>query len=156
MTRPEVQRDTCYLCGDPHEELFERHHIVPTRFDGSDDAKNIVDVCPTCHRKLERLYGHRFYEQLREHFREELTADDLVETNRQRSSEQEWAPLMGRELEYSVKRVIIDLEGNNENGAPVDQVMSEHSGSTGEIERAISKLCTRGEIYEHEGHYITT
>lgn len=156
MTRPEVDRDTCYLCGGSHEGLLQQHHIVPRRFGGSDDTKNLVELCPTCHRKLERLYDHRFYEQLREHFRKELKADDLVETNEQSSSEQESVHISGRELKDSIKSLIVELEGNNEKGAPIDRVMSEHPKPTEDIQKAISELRTRGEIYEYEDNYRTT
>jgi len=57
----EVDVEGCYFCT---EERLEKHHIVPRRFDGSDDAQNIVSVCPTCHSKLERLYNKRFYDAL--------------------------------------------------------------------------------------------
>lgn len=53
---------TCHFCGTP--EPLDEHHIVPRRFGGSDDRENIVTVCPTCHRKLERLYDRRFYTEL--------------------------------------------------------------------------------------------
>jgi len=52
----------CYFCGEEHR--VETHHIVPKRFDGSDEEENLVDVCPTCHSKLENLYDKRFYDEL--------------------------------------------------------------------------------------------
>lgn len=52
----------CYFCDET--SVLEEHHIVPRRFDGSDDEKNIVEVCPTCHSKLESLYDKRFYDKL--------------------------------------------------------------------------------------------
>ena len=52
----------CHFCGE--QSVLETHHIVPRRFDGSDKDENLVDVCPTCHRKLESLYDSRFYDKL--------------------------------------------------------------------------------------------
>jgi len=54
--------ERCYFCDEP--ECLENHHIVPRRHGGSDRLENLVTVCPTCHRKLEKLYGRRFYERL--------------------------------------------------------------------------------------------
>jgi hypothetical protein len=54
--------DGCYFCDE--KERIETHHIVPSRFDGSDDPENLVGVCPTCHSKLENLYSKRFYDSL--------------------------------------------------------------------------------------------
>lgn len=54
--------DSCHFCDET--EALERHHIVPRRFGGSDADGNLVTVCPTCHRKLERLYNKRFYDAL--------------------------------------------------------------------------------------------
>lgn len=51
----------CHFCG---QEPTETHHIVPRRFDGTDADENLVDVCPTCHSKLESLYDKRFYDAL--------------------------------------------------------------------------------------------
>lgn len=57
-------RDNCYFCGEDDESILETHHVVPRRFGGSDDPENLVDVCPSCHGKLEELYGPRFYDEL--------------------------------------------------------------------------------------------
>jgi len=55
-------RQYCYFCGS--EGPIETHHIVPRRHDGSDDDSNLVDVCPTCHQRLEHLYDEGFYREL--------------------------------------------------------------------------------------------
>ena len=60
----QVGRGDCYICGRGHSDILERHHIVPRRFGGSDGADNLVDLCPSCHRSLEKLYGKRFYDTL--------------------------------------------------------------------------------------------
>jgi len=54
--------ERCKFCRET--DRLERHHIVPRRFDGSNDEENIVTVCPTCHSKLESLYDKRFYDAL--------------------------------------------------------------------------------------------
>ena len=54
--------DQCYFCDE--SEALDRHHVVPRRHGGSDVDKNLVTVCPTCHRKLETLYDSRFYNRL--------------------------------------------------------------------------------------------
>ena len=60
--------DKCYFCNETR--CLERHHIVPRRFNGSDNDENLVTVCPTCHRKLESLYDKKFYDDL------DISADD--------------------------------------------------------------------------------
>lgn len=55
-------RSTCYFCES--EGPIESHHIVPRRFGGSDSPSNLVDLCPTCHQRLEHVYGDDFYETL--------------------------------------------------------------------------------------------
>ncbi len=52
----------CYFCDE--NGITESHHIVPRRFGGSDSEENLVDVCPTCHSKLESLYNKRFYQEI--------------------------------------------------------------------------------------------
>lgn len=53
---------SCYFCSET--ECLEEHHVVPRRYDGSDEDENLVKVCPTCHRKLESLYDKSFYERI--------------------------------------------------------------------------------------------
>ena len=55
--------DGCYFCGGG-ADVLEKHHIVPRRHGGSDAEENLVDLCPTCHERLERLYDKRFYDRL--------------------------------------------------------------------------------------------
>lgn len=59
-----VDRDDCFICGGGDRALLERHHIVPVRYGGSDEPPNVVEVCPTCHSAIEKLYNARFYEEL--------------------------------------------------------------------------------------------
>jgi hypothetical protein len=67
----------CYFCGGG-EGVLESHHIVPNRFGGSYESHNRVDLCPTCHEKLERMYNKRFYDELG------ITKDEKVHPDRPR------------------------------------------------------------------------
>jgi len=53
---------TCYFCESTDE--IEEHHILPQRFDGSDQPTNVVELCHDCHWKLERLYNKDFWEAI--------------------------------------------------------------------------------------------
>lgn len=57
-------REDCYICGHGNADILEQHHIVPQRHGGSDSAENLVELCPSCHETLERLYNKRFYDVL--------------------------------------------------------------------------------------------
>jgi hypothetical protein len=57
-----INDSSCHFCARRRE--IEAHHIVPQRFNGRDTRENLVGVCERCHKKLERLYDKRFYEQL--------------------------------------------------------------------------------------------
>lgn len=54
----------CFICGDQRQNSLEQHHIVPQRFDGSDDDENLVTLCASCHAAIEKLYDRRFYDKL--------------------------------------------------------------------------------------------
>jgi len=65
MSRKHVTRyprESCYFCGA--DGPIETHHIVPRRYNGIDDQINFVDLCSSCHEKLEQLYGRRFYNRI--------------------------------------------------------------------------------------------
>ena len=49
----------CQLCGNPApfnspggEPYLEIHHVIPSRDGGEDSPKNLVALCPNCHRKI--------------------------------------------------------------------------------------------------------
>jgi hypothetical protein len=54
------KRDNCYFCGAFGN--LEEHHVIPQRFDGPDAEENIVELCKSCHKKIERLYDSAFFE----------------------------------------------------------------------------------------------
>jgi hypothetical protein len=60
--RDKADTSRCYFC--PKRNDIEVHHIVPQRFNGSDERENLVALCDRCHEKLESLYDKRFYEKL--------------------------------------------------------------------------------------------
>jgi len=57
--------NTCYMCGESNLAALENHHIVPDRYNGSDEPENMVTLCGSCHNKIENeLYTERFYKGL--------------------------------------------------------------------------------------------
>jgi len=55
----------CFFCEVTNPHAVEEHHIVPERYNGSDEPENLVDLCGSCHNKIEnRMYTDRFYERL--------------------------------------------------------------------------------------------
>jgi 5-methylcytosine-specific restriction endonuclease McrA len=56
-------RESCYFCGS--EGPIETHHIHPRRYGGSDNDRNLVDVCSNCHNKLEALYDDATLKKLK-------------------------------------------------------------------------------------------
>ena len=55
---------TCYICGHGNPDVIQSHHIIPRRYDGTDEGRNIVDLCPSCHDAIERIYDDSFFEEL--------------------------------------------------------------------------------------------
>ena len=46
-------RKKCKLCGvKKHGKNFEIHHKIPVSQGGENDYKNLILVCPDCHKKL--------------------------------------------------------------------------------------------------------
>jgi len=54
----------CYFCDVTNPHAVEGHHLVPQRFNGTDQPENMVDLCGSCHNKIEELYDDAFYERL--------------------------------------------------------------------------------------------
>jgi len=53
----DLYKNKCQICGftfkkDNGENYSETHHIVPLSKNGGDEIKNLIVVCPNCHRKL--------------------------------------------------------------------------------------------------------
>jgi len=69
----------CYFCPEQNPDALEEHHLVPQRFNGSDEPENTVLLCGSCHDKIEELYDDTFYERLGIAV-EEAKQDKLSET----------------------------------------------------------------------------
>lgn len=52
-SRPRVierSRGCCEICGFFCHPIIELHHVMPVVDGGSGDAKNLIALCPNCHR----------------------------------------------------------------------------------------------------------
>ena len=65
LSGSEPRGPSCKFCNETDTDALEEHHIVPRRFEGSDEAQNLVTLCASCHRKLESIHDRRFYKQVR-------------------------------------------------------------------------------------------
>jgi len=149
-------RQRCYFCAS--EGPIETHHIVPRRYNGSDEDVNLVDLCPTCHERLEALYDDRFYESLG--------------VEKPETEEQEGGPLIAekfdkdtsrvqRKCSQAVKNVIEELNTSEREGAPekeiYDKAIEEYDILNEEfIEDTVLKLRRKGEVYEPKQNRFRT
>lgn len=44
----------CEICGDSTKEILQVHHIVPVKQGGTNNADNLIVLCPNCHYKAHR------------------------------------------------------------------------------------------------------
>lgn len=136
-------RRNCYFCGS--EGPIETHHIIPQRHDGSDDECNLVDLCPTCHERLERLYNNEFFRQVAN---AEVTDSIIVDGENAETGEQD-----------IVKSIISAIEKMYEEGAPESEIRSEiaNRSALDDSTDYIEKLRRKGDVYEpRQGHFRTT
>jgi len=149
---PQYDRVTCYFRLSEERQILEEHHIVPRRFDGSDDDENLVRVCPTCHQKLERLYDDRFYDELGVESSDSGESTDTVIHTMIKGED-------GSEV-LSLLDVIEDIEDTHRGGAPVGAVLDRGSFTFDEpsdkIRFEIEKLKQKGEVYEPEPDTLRT
>jgi len=149
---PQYDRVTCYFCLSEERQILEEHHIVPRRFDGSDDDENLVRVCPTCHQKLERLYDSRFYDGLgvENSDSEDDTDSGIPLTLKHRD---------GGEV-VTLLDVIEDMTDATPHGAPYGSVLeratSEFDRSPEVVRSEIERLKQRGEVYAPVYDYLQT
>jgi len=132
-------RQHCYFCGS--EGPIETHHIVPRRHGGSDDDENLVDLCPTCHERLEALYDKRFYKNIGA---ESIDVVDGSENSEMTTKQEK------RKLDKI--KDIIDKRADNV-GASVPEIYScvaaEFADMNNEqAKEEIEKLRRKGEVYE--------
>lgn len=52
----------CLFCEDQQD--LEKHHVVPRKLGGTDELENLITVCSSCHKKIERTWDARFYRRL--------------------------------------------------------------------------------------------
>jgi hypothetical protein len=155
---PQYNRESCYFCHEPDTHLLEVHHIVPQRFDGSDDPVNLVCVCPTCHERLERLYDGRFFDALGiETESDDDNDDDSGDTDVSR-------PRLVKRYDdgsyVSSKSLIADLETGYDEGAPIETVTSrlveEFDVDRSEARAEIEGLRRQGDVYEPTTDHLRT
>ena len=136
-------RRNCYFCGS--EGPIETHHIIPQRHGGSDDESNLVDLCPNCHERIERLYDKEFF---REVANAKVTDSIIVDRSSKELTKQDTA-----------KDIIGTIEDNYERGAPEKEIRAEiaNQDALDESTDYIEKLRRKGDVYEpYEGHFRTT
>lgn len=44
----------CDICGDFTKEILQVHHIIPVKEGGTNNADNLIVLCPNCHYKAHR------------------------------------------------------------------------------------------------------
>ena len=150
---PQYDRVTCYFCLSEERHILEDHHIVPRRFDGSDDDENLVRVCPTCHQKLERLYGDRFYNELGvENSDSEESTDTVIHTS-----------IKGEDGDgvLTLLDVIEDIADTHpRRGAPYERVLdratSDFDTTSDRVRHEIMELKQKGEVYEPDRDILRT
>ena len=57
----EDDQTACVVCGCNNQNVLERHHIIPSRYGGTDTDKNLVTLCANCHTAIERIYNEDFW-----------------------------------------------------------------------------------------------
>jgi len=136
-------RQLCYFCGS--EGPIQTHHIVPQRYDGGDHNENLVDLCPTCHERLERLYNKSFYQALG------IEKGDYVDERKsQRRPEQDM-----------ILAIIDKYSSDYENACPLQII---HNAAKNELlweheqtEKWLAKARNKGEVYQpKKNHYRST
>ena len=60
----------CELCGDDTKEILQVHHIIPVTAGGSNNADNLIVLCPNCHFKAHR--GLISVEELQSHLNTDI------------------------------------------------------------------------------------
>ena len=137
-------RSDCYFCGS--EGPIETHHVVPRRLDGSDYSENLVDLCPTCHERLERLYNNRFYDKLEEAFYPIKRPYEADEIESEKDSKENTPA-------QELKDMISVIEKSYDEGVPIDDLISaalqrSTFEDAADVKSALEKLRRKGDVYE--------
>lgn len=77
MSGTPSESSCCYFCGESEPASLERHHLVPDRYGGSDQAENLVVLCGSCHNKVERLYTDEVLAEIAETLSSADTTDSI-------------------------------------------------------------------------------
>lgn len=154
IENPQYDRATCYFCLSEETEVLEEHHIVPRRFGGGDEDENLVLLCPTCHSKIERLYGRRFYTELG-------AADDVNESDGFDADDVETGTTKAqRDRIDNVLSTIAEKERRTSGlGVTVKSVVSvltEDGEDREDVLAEIEKLKTKGDLYEPKKGMVST
>lgn len=162
-------REDCYICGFSGQHLLEKHHIVPRRLGGTNDDVNLVHLCPTCHRALERLYSRRFYtalgvvdeEEPTDRFnRYEIETDeDPAHDEEEDEEEIDKIRIRGEDPQERLWEHIREEQHNYPElpGVPTEEVyaeLGERGFEDSEIEELIQSLRDTGEIYSPDQTHV--
>lgn len=68
LRKATILRDnnTCQMCGIKNSKI-EVHHITPKRLNGTDSLKNLISLCPACHKRVtgkEMEYTETLYSKI--------------------------------------------------------------------------------------------
>ncbi len=85
-----IMNEFCYFC-DYHGEIIQMHHILPRKDNGKDNDKNLLPLCPNCHRLIHQdIYGLCYYNgyfylrNLKKNFMEDIIYPSIRQKNIQR------------------------------------------------------------------------
>lgn len=139
----QTNRESCYICGEPVGHLLETHHIVPRRYDGSDNAENLVDLCPSCHQAVEKIYDERFYDRLQTAF-ENDGSEDKAKTSEEMANHK------------LVVKAIVDLFGKEKIVLEEIEERLDTVTTKQEAREELDKLRAKGEVYEPQKGVLRT
>ncbi len=139
----QTNRESCYICGEPVGHLLETHHIVPRRYDGSDNAENLVDLCPSCHQAVEKIYDKRFYDRLQNAF-ENDGSEDKAKTSKEMANHK------------LVVKAIVDLFEKEKIVLGEIEERLDTVTTKQEAREELDKLRAKGEVYEPQKGVLRT
>jgi len=139
----QTNRESCYICGEPVGHLLETHHIVPRRYDGSDNVENLVDLCPSCHQALEKIYDERFYDRLQNAFENDGNEDKVKMSEGMADNK-----LIIKAIVDQFQREKIILEEIEDR---FDTITTKE-----EARKELDKLRSKGEVYEPQKGVLRT
>jgi len=148
-------RQRCYFCGS--EGPIESHHIIPRRFNGPTNDRNLVDLCANCHKKIERLYDEQFYNV--------LGVTELDE-GQDKFDIDMWSKVWGKKgytykedcIRKEIEHQIEVLAESWNYGAPINKVlgrtMNEICFESLPIQQTYNKMKKKNDVYEPKEGYL--